>query len=338
MVTPVRKVFQSAKLFRRSLKIVEGMLRFSLLRHYLEQSQCGFDSEERMARLSICFFIFMFGALPASLVSSERPMAAQSSCTFPLTQTVRIPVVMMRTGEATEANNLDAATLMISPGATDELPEGPAGFDVADDGSLMIADPLRKRIAVFDAEGKFRKALKIGFPADSVTVTKSGTLVIQDASTGTVHVVGRDGQERSKESVNPPEQMEAAIVTGKTGIVARIGADGSRLLPLDIRFDRSGSALVSLEALADDAGKNTFVALESTVEGSMTEEVDVNKVVRKYSLDGSLAGETNAISIAYYVTPVNELRVHMGNVYQLQVTKSEVKVNVWNTSKSCSQP
>ena len=120
--------------------------------------------------------------------------------------------------------------------------------------------------------------------------------------------------------------------------MARIGRDGQNRGPIEVRFDRPGQALLSLESLATDPAGNSFIALESTVEGKASPDVNVDKVVRKYDSEAVLVGETSTLPLDYFVTPVDELRVHVGFVYQLQTTKSEVRINIWNTNEGCSHP
>ncbi|HEY6292216.1 MAG TPA: hypothetical protein VI455_11760 [Terriglobia bacterium] len=247
-----------------------------------------------------------------------------------LTRVVRIPVVVLNAqGTATRAGAQDVRTLMFSPGAVDELPEGPDGFDVLDDGNLLITDPLRDRVAVFDAEGAFRQEWKIGFAADGVTVLPSGVVLVREANSGQLHAFDQEGNPRSSEGATLPEREEARLLSATSGLVMRPGAGGGQGRPINIQFDKPGSRLLSLESLGTDREGNTYVALEATGGG---EAVDVNKYVRRYAADGKLAAEIGDIPLDYYVRPVDELRVHKGIVYQLMTTSSEVHINVWDTN------
>jgi len=97
------------------------------------------------------------------------------------------------------------------------------------------------------------------------------------------------------------------------------------------QFSSTGRVLLfSLEVLATDSGGNTYVALESTTGSREADEINVNKYVRKYSADGKLVDEIADIALDYYVTPVDELRVRRGVVYQLLTTNTEVRINVWD--------
>jgi hypothetical protein len=227
---------------------------------------------------------------------------------------------------------------MISPGATDEPPEGPAGFDVLDDGTLLITDPLRSSISVFDSQGKFRKAWQIGFAADSLTVITGDLVLVRDARTGRLHAFSREGQARSSEGVTLPVAEEARVLTGKNGTVTRPAVGKFHGGPLAIQFDKPSLALLSLQSLATDPEGNTYVALETTAIGETTEQVTLNKYVRKYSAEGKLICEVADIPLDYYVAPVDELRVRRAKVYQLLATSSEVRINVWDTKQPCVRP
>ena len=213
-----------------------------------------------------------------------------------------------------------------SAGGTDELPNGPEGFDVLDEAGYLIADPLRRRIVVYDAQGAYRQEWKIGFGADSVTAMPAGLVQVREASTGEIFVFDREGKPRQGGSAAPPAAVVARVLTPKTGTVARpTGQPG----PLEVKFDKPGLMLLSLEGLGTDSQGNTFVALEATGGG---DDVNVNKYVRKYGPQGNLISEIADIPLDYFVHPVNELRVHNGRVYQLMTTNTEVRINIWNTN------
>src|SRR5437588_4749277 len=125
------------------------MLRFSVRGHYLVRLCSSTPGEPRMARCSALILIFLLGVLPAWNAPRALPGDGANFCAIPLTQVVEIPISRQGAPGTAPSPGGDAPTLMISPGATDELPEGPDSFDVLDDGSLLITDPLRSRIVVF---------------------------------------------------------------------------------------------------------------------------------------------------------------------------------------------
>jgi hypothetical protein len=275
----------------------------------------------------------ILGVLAASLVGQFRSApnpAAPSPRSIALTRTVRIPVNLLTSTDGVTAPNPDPATLTIAPGAADERPEGPDSFDVLEDGSVVVTDPIRNRIAVFDAQGKYRQSWKIGFAADSVTAVANGLTLVREARTGQLHAFGKDGRVSSAEHVALPEAGVARLLSGNSGVVTPHSAKNSQAGSFAIRIDRPGSALISLEVLATDAEANSYVALESTAGTAEADEINVDKYVRKYAGDGRLVSETSDLPLDYYVTPVDELRVHRGIVYQLLTTNKEVRINVWD--------
>jgi len=292
-----------------------------------------------MARLFGVVSLFLLIGLLASDTPRARPDLAQNLCTIPLTHVLRIPASTLSAKVTAESLKATPATLVLSPGAADEPPEGPDGFDVLEDGSLLITDPLRRQVSSFDAAGGFRKAWKIGFAADSLTAIANGLVLVREASTGQLHAFDREGQPRPAETVTLPEPAEARVQTGQNrGTVLRPAIDSAHGGPLVIEFDKPGVTLLSLESLATDQKGDTYVALEATVRGEAPETISLNKYVRRYSSDGKLLCEIADIPLDYYVSPVDELRVHKGVVYQLQTTSSEVRVNVWDTNQLCSRP
>jgi hypothetical protein len=247
----------------------------------------------------------------------------------PLTRVVRIPVSSIGAQGPGEAPPGDGVSLLEWPGAEDARTEGPDGFDVLDDGSFLISNPLRKSISVFDFEGKFRESWKIGFAADSVTAV-GGMVLVREAFTGQYHAFDRKGTPLPNGNVTLPPAPKAWIDKGgKSGSVALSEIKGSNNSTLQVRLDQPGSTLLSLESLATDESGNTYVALETTVGDPSSDAIDLLKYVRKYSADGRIICETASIPLDYYIVPVDELRVHQGVVYQLMTTSSEVQINIW---------
>lgn len=272
-------------------------------------------------------FVVAVSGLFASDANSGSSAAAPDVRMVPLTRVIRMPVRIL---SSTPVQNTDPAALTIAPGAADERPEGPDGFDVLEDGTVVVTDPLRNRIATFDSQGRFKQTWKIGFAADSITSLGDGLILVREASTGRTHVFSREGKEVTPQPYSLPQLPEARIVNGTSGIVMRQSVKNLPVTPLPIQLERAGSALVSIEVLGIDSQGNTYVALEASDATRDTEEANVDKFVRKYSTDGKVVGQIGDISLNYYVTPVDELRVHRGVVYQLLTTNSEVRINVWD--------
>ena len=283
-----------------------------------------------MARPSGIIFLFSVFGLLACAASGGRPEVVPNLCTIPLTRVLRIPIATLAPQTTVESPNPASANLMVSKGAADEPPEGPDGFDVLDDGSLLITDPLRSRLASFDSQGKFRNEWKIGFPADSVTVAANGQVLVREASSGQLHPYNQKGQSEPAQGAQPSPRLEARVLAGQNR-----GTIGPSLA---IQFDKPGETLLSLESLSADPKGDTYVALETTAKGPAAEAINLNKYVRRYSSEGALVCEIADIPLDYYISPVDEFRVHRGVVYQLQTTGSEVRVNVWDTNQPCSRP
>lgn len=290
-----------------------------------------------MARNFRVFLLFLLFGFLASDAPNERPELESNVCTIPLTRVLRIRITTLSTQVTPESLNAAPATLLASPGAADEPNGGSTGFDVLEDGSLLITDPLRNRVSLFDSRGVFRKAWKIGFPADSLTVIAKDVVLVHEATTGQLHAFDREGKALPTEAGSLPQQMEARVLSATSGTIARPAIGNFRGGPLEVRFDRPGLTLVSIEALAMDQNGNTYVALEAGARDGAAEGINVKKYVRRYSPDGKLLCEVADIPLDYYVSPVDELRVHKGLVYQLQTTNSEVRINVWDTNQLCSR-
>lgn len=276
----------------------------------------------------LLLIIVVSGALSGS-VPKGHLQAVPPPRTIFLTRVIRLPVKLLK--GSGEFGQPGSESLAVSPGATDELPDGPSGFDILDDGRILITDPLQNRIGVFDTSGKFLEAWKTAFAADSVKVLANRAVLIRQANTGEVHVFSSEGRPRVSEGATLPLGAEARLSGGNSGTVIRPGAGTSRGELLAIQYDHPRSTLLSLEWLDTDPSGNTYVALEATTgEKEGAESVDLSKRVRKYAADGMLVAETVDVPLDYYVPPVDEFRVSNGNVYQLFTTESEVRINVWN--------
>jgi hypothetical protein len=187
-------------------------------------------------------------------------------------------------------------------------------------------------VSVFDAEGKFLRAWKVGFAADSLTVDPRGLVVVREATTEQLHVFDGNGRPHPLEHAVLPEAPEARVISATAGTVAPPAKGNSHPGLLSIQFEKPGSTLLSLESLATDSEGNSFIALEATTGSASDDTISVDKYVRRYSPAGALTNEIADIPLDYYVPPVDELRVRHGVVYQLFTTNSEVRINVWNTN------
>src|SRR5882724_1615250 len=257
-----------------------------------------------MARPSGIISLILLLGLAACDASGGRTETAPGICTISLTRVLRIPISTLDAHTATESPDASPTTLLLSPGATDEPPEGPDGFDVLEDGSLLITDPLRSRLSSFDSQGKFRRTWKIGFRADSVTVIADGLVLVREASTGRLHTYDQEGQPRPVTGDTLPERGEARLQPGQNrGTVSRPSIDRTHGGPLGIQFDKPGLTLLSLQSLTTDQKGDTYVAVEATAGGRASEAINLNKYVRRYSSDGKLLCEIADISLDYYVPP-----------------------------------
>jgi hypothetical protein len=174
-----------------------------------------------MARPAGIILIVAISGLLVISAPKGRPVPQPEARTIPLARVIRIPIKILRGPDNEGTKNTDSAILTVSPGAVDEQPEGPNSFDVLEDGSILLSDPLRNRVTVFDPLGKFRQSWKIGFAADSVTSLASGLILVREASTGQVHVFDKEGQLRLTEHLSFHERTEAHLVNGNTATVRR---------------------------------------------------------------------------------------------------------------------
>ena len=264
----------------------------------------------------------------ASANSAPAPSAAPPSTPAPpapapsATRTVRIPTVMLNPANASQ----DPEKLAVTPGASDDLPQGPTGFDVLGDGGFVISDPLRRRLALFESDGKYRSDIPLGFAAESVAVSGS-TFEVRNASSGEVQKVATRGL-KDFVAVLKEQQLDsaAAKLLGPAAGLISLG-DGE----LNVRFQQPGSRIISIKGVARDAG-SVYVALElSAGSAEPAATVEVKKVVLKYDKSGRLLLQIPDIPVNYFVHPINEFRVRNGVVYQMAPLKEYVEIRSWDT-------
>jgi hypothetical protein len=133
-----------------------------------------------------------------------------------ITRKIRIPTTMLDPDRAGSEAASSSESLTNSPGADDELPQGPDGFYAIAGGEFLITDPLRRRVVEFDAQGRYRRSLNIGFAADRFAIGSDGSIEVREASTGhMIPLSGGDYPHFKSESQGIP--AEAASLTGPNG-------------------------------------------------------------------------------------------------------------------------
>jgi hypothetical protein len=242
-----------------------------------------------------------------------------------MTRVVRLPAQFLGNGRNAEAG-LARDRLTMAAGGEDEEPEGPDSFDVLPDGGFVVSDPLAGRLAYFDSEGKFQKQLALGFAADDVAAQADGGALVRKATSGAWYSVTPAGT--LSNAAGPAEAANPARLTAPDrGFI--LGEGGAEAGGFPVVFDRPNLHLASIEKLGTDSKGRVYVALETT---ARTDEVDVQKLIRKYAKDGAALAEIGDVPLDYYVTPVQEFRLRDARLYQLLPKQGEVQINLWDTS------
>lgn len=270
---------------------------------------------------TLSYSVVPFGVLLTGCNSGSQHVQARSPRVVALNRTVQIPTVNL-------GSLADPAKLTVTTGGPDELPQGPNGFDVASDGRLLIADPLRQRIAVFNPTGGYISEWRLGFGPDSITILADGTALVRESNSGESRAFNLDGKPKPGATAAPPA-LNARLTGPNSATVNRRSGSGQTSTVLNVKFEVAGLKLLSIQGIDSDPQGNTYVAVESTSGG---DSVEVKKTVRKYSRESQLVAETSDLLLDYYIRPVDELRVRKGVVYQLMPTSSAIHINVWDTN------
>jgi hypothetical protein len=300
----------------------------SLEVRFMTSSEPG--TETHLSPVLVAFLISV-GAVAAGCAQESVP--AEAAVVDEPIRTIRLPTVVWESGAPRDRLDQSPESLVLAPGAEDELPRGPQGFDVLHDGGFVVADPLRDRLAFYDSAGAYGGDLALGMAVMSVTVLDDGQLEVREALTGDYFVVDELGRaQRIPETVRAARattQQGEAVLDRQTGAGGQLTWTNTRGEPagtLQVTLDREDRRMVSLRGLRTADRGNAYVSIEATRGG---EVIDVEKIVRAYDDQGNPVLEIRDIPLDYYVHPVNELRVRDGRVYQLFTTEEQVLIHVW---------
>jgi hypothetical protein len=260
--------------------------------------------------------------------------------TYPKSRVVSIPVQSWDpdASQAVQQQNvgaLNVTTYADEDTVIDELPQGPSGFDVLEDGGFVITDPLRERLVFYDSLGNYRTTWPLGFASDNVKRLSGEQFEISRASTGTQYLVTQEGQAlRLSQALHPTgtkREAEAIRLGDQHGVIIKSRAQGFASDSLDIHFDREDRYLASLRFVGEDNEGFTYVALEAQRKGSKS--FDVITIIRKYDKNHTLVGKITDISFKdCYIFPERAFLVKDGIVYQMVPKKDKIEIHVWNTN------
>jgi hypothetical protein len=232
------------------------------------------------------------------------------------------------------AKFLDAAAptvsdkLTMTQGGEDEEPDGPDSFDVLPDGGFVLGDPLAKRLAVYDSQGRYQREAPLGFAPRAVQAQANGLMLVEKGPTGEWFSVDPAG--RATPAARPASDADSGriLAPDRAYLPGPGGGEGGGL---PVVLENTQARLVSVEKLGADSRGRVYVALETSWR---TDEVAVEKIIRKYAPDGGLLAEIRDIPLDYYVAPAQEFRLRDTAVYQLMPRAGEVRIHVWDTGSA----
>lgn len=219
-----------------------------------------------------------------------------------------ITIPAMVTGNPDQsALDLPPAWLLMTTDGEEQQPLGPAAFDILANGEFAIADPLRRRIAFFDANGQYLREWVVGFAVDSLSEAVPGRLHVRRAVSGTLHA--SDGN-----SVSAPLPLEPLADFSATGepnrrtiLLRRPGAT--------IRIESaSGVELIGAKVVGSDSG-SIYVQVESIDAGTL--ELASRRVVQKYGKGGAMTEEFGDFDAEQYIPVQDDIRAKDSRICQL---------------------
>ena len=258
---------------------------------------------------------------------------------------IELPTRLIRTGGA--AMTAGENELVLLDAGDEEVPQGPQGFDVLEDGSFVIADPLGERLAFYDSAGVYLASCELGLAPQSVTRIGS-QFEVRGLHTGAWYrarlLEGEEGSECIVEEA-PPETVgvraaeeagEAELVRDTVNFGTIDWTRGSRAdrQPLEVSYQSDTTRMVSLQGVGPVTGANRgfgdelmVVAIEAA---SPAETIRVRKEIQVYDETNRLVALVPDVDVDYFIAPVTEFRIHGPKLYQLYPHRDGVRINVWS--------
>lgn len=268
--------------------------------------------------------ILLLALTMVSGLGGPRAASAQLPDSVYLVSTITLPTVALGGDAVDQALSLLGAT----QGGEDELPRAPQSFDVLLGGIVVVADPLRRRLAYFDSDGTYLDQTALPFSPRRVRRT-ADFLEVEDASTGRYFRVDELGNALLSPGGQAPGRAadDAVAVldreTGRSGQVSWPGRSDSP--PLEVTLAEELGRMVSLRGI--DVGQvGMFVALESAPDEDLGE---VEMRVRVYDAEGVLTAELETADEDYLVHPVDEFRIVGDLMYRLIPLAGGIKIETW---------
>jgi hypothetical protein len=224
-------------------------------------------------------------------------------------------------------------TLTIRAAQPEQAAEGPQSFAVLANRDLVVADPLRRRLVVFDAGGAFRRSIDVGVPVDDVVALGDDRLRLTEAGRPDPFAISLTGERLPALAVAAPApQLEATLTSERTGrIQMPVGAalPASAAPPaIAVQIQQPSLRMASLQVIASTA-THVYVAIESAASAG-TSLASLGVIVRRYAVDGGFDREVRNISTDYYVPPRTPFRIADDTLYQLFPASDAVQIRVWD--------
>ena len=260
--------------------------------------------------------------LPAADSSSTQTSGATREA--PMSGAIHLPVLLLEGAVSEAALKAKPEALAVTAGGPDDLPEGPAGFEVMSDGRLLVADPLRNRIAIYDASGTYKGEWQVGFPVGSIAQAGSDLFRLRSLDSDSERFFDSQGHEQTAPPSGSGAPQLTARLNGPNGGTMEGRQTGG---PLTISFENGTMRLISIQPLGSAPNGAVYVALEATPGG---DTISVRKQVREYAANGRQVAEVSDIPLTYDFPPTDELKVRRGVLYQLAPGKAEIRINRWS--------
>ncbi len=271
--------------------------------------------------LVVTFFLFQCGSTPMT-----PPVRSPS-----LYRTVQIPGHNLTTSSVIKTAMMDSGALALSPGAPEELPEGPNSFDVFKNGWLVINDPLTHRIVIYDSLGKYQFALQVPFSVSSLWLTDAEDLYIEKATTGEIFDINRQSQIQpvSHNIKSAADQSRGKFIDFNHGEIQLPHRRDRGVPAIKVDFHSDSSKMVALYPLTLDESGNMYIVIESF---KPAETLAIAQIIRKYTPNGALDAQIDGVPMDYFIIPRDKFRVRNGRVYQLLPQREKVLLHIWNTN------
>jgi hypothetical protein len=252
---------------------------------------------------------------------------------LPKESEVAIPTQTLPAFGASPDPNSKLPTIVL--GAPQQLPDGPASFDVSDVGDLVIADTIQSRLLILDADGRYKKKIALPFsPLRVLWDRQTNRFIVEDKDTGAFSSVTDSGQVTQTEttldqvqSFDALEDVQKIHDHSADVLVRNFEARGNVVRTLELC--KAPDVLLTVRSLGIARNDIFYVDVEIASRGNVD---DTHRFVIRYDLGRKRISAQIPVDATYFYIPQDTVRVTPDAVYQFVPSEHGIVIKRWRTN------